>query len=172
MWNLPGPGIEPMFPALAGRFLNPGPPGKSRTLSLWLLILVTSRKVLFVRKSIIIIELICPDIHRLYHTQDQYTTQSILYQDAEIFEIILEFYLPHQPNWTSCSYLFRFHIFSQCFSLCTSFCLEWFFFLKFTCMNFIHFLNSIFSMVLPQWRSLFSKYLSILKLSVDYYCAV
>ena len=51
MWNLPGPGIEPMFPALAGRFLNPGPPGKSRTLSLWLEILVTSRKVLFVRKK-------------------------------------------------------------------------------------------------------------------------
>ena len=28
-WKLPGPGIEPMFPALAGRFLTMGPPGKS-----------------------------------------------------------------------------------------------------------------------------------------------
>ena len=28
MWDLPGPGIEPMFPALAGRFLTTGPPGK------------------------------------------------------------------------------------------------------------------------------------------------
>ena len=28
MWNLPGPGIEPMFPALVGRLLTPGPPGK------------------------------------------------------------------------------------------------------------------------------------------------
>ena len=31
MWDLPGPGIEPMSPALAGRFLNTVPPGKSCT---------------------------------------------------------------------------------------------------------------------------------------------
>ena len=29
MWNLPGPGIEPVSPALAGRFLTSGPPEKS-----------------------------------------------------------------------------------------------------------------------------------------------
>ena len=29
MWDLPGPGLEPMFPALAGRFLTTVPPGKS-----------------------------------------------------------------------------------------------------------------------------------------------
>ena len=29
MWDLPGPGIEPMSPALAGRFLTTVPPGKS-----------------------------------------------------------------------------------------------------------------------------------------------
>ena len=29
MWNLPGPGIESMFPALAGRFPTSGPLGKS-----------------------------------------------------------------------------------------------------------------------------------------------
>ena len=28
MWDLPGPGIEPISPALAGRFLTTGPPGK------------------------------------------------------------------------------------------------------------------------------------------------
>ena len=28
MWDLPGPGIEPLSPALAGRFLSAGPPGK------------------------------------------------------------------------------------------------------------------------------------------------
>ena len=28
-WNLPGQGIEPVFPALAGRFLTIGPPGIS-----------------------------------------------------------------------------------------------------------------------------------------------
>ena len=30
MWDLPGPGIEPMSPALAGEVLTTGPPGKSR----------------------------------------------------------------------------------------------------------------------------------------------
>ena len=34
MWNLPGPGIELMAPALEGRFLTTGPPGKSRTVFL------------------------------------------------------------------------------------------------------------------------------------------
>ena len=29
MWNLPGPGIEPVCPALAGGFLTAGPPRKS-----------------------------------------------------------------------------------------------------------------------------------------------
>ena len=28
MWDLPGPGIEPVSPALAGRFLTTAPPGK------------------------------------------------------------------------------------------------------------------------------------------------
>ena len=30
MWNLPGPEIEPMSPALAGGFLRTEPPGKSK----------------------------------------------------------------------------------------------------------------------------------------------
>ena len=30
MWDLPGPGIEPMSPALASRFLTTAPPGKSQ----------------------------------------------------------------------------------------------------------------------------------------------
>ena len=29
MWDLPGPGLKPMFPALAGRFLTTAPPEKS-----------------------------------------------------------------------------------------------------------------------------------------------
>ena len=28
MWDLPGPGLEPMSPALAGRFSTTAPPGK------------------------------------------------------------------------------------------------------------------------------------------------
>ena len=31
MWDLPGPGIEPMSPSLAGTFLTTGRPGKSPT---------------------------------------------------------------------------------------------------------------------------------------------
>ena len=29
MWDLPGPGVEPMSPALAGRFLTTAPPGEA-----------------------------------------------------------------------------------------------------------------------------------------------
>ena len=29
MWDLPGPGLEPVSPALAGGFLTTVPPGKS-----------------------------------------------------------------------------------------------------------------------------------------------
>ena len=32
MWDLPGPGLEPMFPALAGRFSTTVPPGKPSNL--------------------------------------------------------------------------------------------------------------------------------------------
>ena len=38
MWDLPGPGIKPMFPALVGRFLTSGPPGKPLTLFLKIII--------------------------------------------------------------------------------------------------------------------------------------
>ena len=31
MWDLPGPGLEPVSPALAGGFLTTAPPGKSPT---------------------------------------------------------------------------------------------------------------------------------------------
>ena len=31
MWDLPRPGLEPVLPASAGRFLSTGPPGKSLT---------------------------------------------------------------------------------------------------------------------------------------------
>ena len=37
MWNLPGPGIEPMCPTLAGGFLATTPPGKSSALNSFLL---------------------------------------------------------------------------------------------------------------------------------------
>ena len=34
MWDLPVPGLEPVFPALAGRFVSTAPPGKPCTLTL------------------------------------------------------------------------------------------------------------------------------------------
>ena len=34
MWDLPGPGLEPVSPALAGRFLTIVPPGKSQESSI------------------------------------------------------------------------------------------------------------------------------------------
>ena len=34
MWDLPGPGLEPVSPALAGGFLTTVPPGKSKTVVL------------------------------------------------------------------------------------------------------------------------------------------
>ena len=42
MWDLPGPGLEPMSPALAGGFLTTAPPGKSH---LSVLDLDVSRKI-------------------------------------------------------------------------------------------------------------------------------
>ena len=35
MWDLPGPGLEPVSPALAGRFLTTAPPGKPSTFYLY-----------------------------------------------------------------------------------------------------------------------------------------
>ena len=37
MWDLPRPGLEPVFPALAGRFLTTAPPGKPYRIFLLLL---------------------------------------------------------------------------------------------------------------------------------------
>ena len=34
MWDLPGPGLEPVSPALAGGFLTTAPPGKPEKNSL------------------------------------------------------------------------------------------------------------------------------------------
>ena len=45
MWDLPGPGIEPVSPALAGRFLTTQPPGKS-------LVFLTRRiNIVFLKKE-------------------------------------------------------------------------------------------------------------------------
>ena len=35
MWDLPRPGLEPVSPALAGRFSTTAPPGKSEVFLMW-----------------------------------------------------------------------------------------------------------------------------------------
>ena len=46
MWDLPGPGHEPVSPALAGGFLTTAPPGKPRTLSFKSTLLTLANKAL------------------------------------------------------------------------------------------------------------------------------
>ena len=45
VWSLPRPGIEPVSPALAGRFLTTGPPGKSQPATLMHTFFVVKSKV-------------------------------------------------------------------------------------------------------------------------------
>ena len=47
MWDLPRPGLEPVSPALAGRFLTTAPPGKP-LLSYFILLQATCVRVLVV----------------------------------------------------------------------------------------------------------------------------
>ena len=43
MWDLPGPGLEPVSPALSGGFLTTAPPGKSSKIVLDLLYVLEKR---------------------------------------------------------------------------------------------------------------------------------
>ena len=56
MWDLPGPGLEPMFPVLAGGFLTTVPPGMSSMdiLTIFILLNQEHRKAfhLFVFSSV------------------------------------------------------------------------------------------------------------------------
>ena len=48
MWDLPGPGIEPVSLALQGRFLTTGPPGKSYKILIYILIWGIYDDILFI----------------------------------------------------------------------------------------------------------------------------
>ena len=41
MWDLPGQGLEPVSPALAGRFLTTEPPGKSQRIFQWIEVIIS-----------------------------------------------------------------------------------------------------------------------------------
>ena len=43
MWDLPGPGLKPVSPALAGRFLTTAPPGKHLSRFLKVILMVFSQ---------------------------------------------------------------------------------------------------------------------------------
>ena len=49
MWDLPGPGLEPVSPALAGRFSTTAPPGKPRWCFVWTLLPFLSRTPVWMR---------------------------------------------------------------------------------------------------------------------------
>ena len=55
MWDLPGPGVEPVSPALAGRFLTTAPPGKPYDLFyfffIWLHRVLTAAHGIFIVAS-------------------------------------------------------------------------------------------------------------------------
>ena len=50
-WDLPGPGLEPVSPSLAGGFLTTAPPGKS-SLSLFLTLYILERLTLYMTTNI------------------------------------------------------------------------------------------------------------------------
>ena len=51
MWDLPGPGLEPVSPALAGGFLTTAPPGKPSLLFNLLSFAKFSKKKMFFQKE-------------------------------------------------------------------------------------------------------------------------
>ena len=44
MWNLPGPGLEPMSPALAGGFLTTAPPGKPQFFTFFVQVIFVTKQ--------------------------------------------------------------------------------------------------------------------------------
>ena len=50
IWDLPGPGLEPMSPALAGGFLTTTPPGKS--LSFWMVFFEAQKFTNFMKSNL------------------------------------------------------------------------------------------------------------------------
>ena len=60
MWDLPGLGIEPAFPALAGGFLTTGPPEKSTTV---FELLSGDLLFFFLKKQICGLKIACEVIH-------------------------------------------------------------------------------------------------------------
>ena len=75
MWDLPGPGLESVFPALAGGFLTTAPPGKS------LLHIFESRLLLLLvsfRSSLYILDINPYHIYNPYQIYDLKIISSIL----------------------------------------------------------------------------------------------
>ena len=79
MWDLPGPGLEPVSPALAGRFSTTAPPGKPPTVFYNLITQVPFQHfccILFVRNKLL----------GAAHTQQEAVTQGRERQKARVIE--------------------------------------------------------------------------------------
>ena len=68
MWDLPGPGIEPVSPALAGGFFTTAPPGKSQMLNLKALLYHIWLSHCF---KLIIIQLCCSYFCKIFTTRSK-----------------------------------------------------------------------------------------------------
>ena len=62
MWDLPGPGLEPASPALAGGFLTTAPPGKPEKISLVSTSVLTAVQLFMV--SILLRAKVALQVHR------------------------------------------------------------------------------------------------------------
>ena len=51
VWDLPGPGLEPVSPALAGGFLTTAPPGKPQDLTFYSILFPTSHSTFLLKKK-------------------------------------------------------------------------------------------------------------------------
>ena len=98
MWDLPGPGLEPVSPALAGGFLTTAPPGKSFS---------NSFKVLE-----ILVLLISSSIERTNYFSDCESLFLIYFPNFLVLEIKMFSFRNRNILLPLCLYLFYFLNFS------------------------------------------------------------
>ena len=83
LWNLPGPRTEPVSPALAGRFLTTGPPGKTCSSDLVLFFLQsTSQWILDHTMAKPEIEPSCPTMQCSVRSSSQQDVAAVIYMLA------------------------------------------------------------------------------------------
>ena len=89
MWNLPGPGNEPVSPALAGGFLSTAPTRKSR-------------KALFFSQRMESCELTLSSIHSPGRAVDFMGTWGVVGVGCEVFGSLAQVLAPQMQAFTLC----------------------------------------------------------------------